>query len=101
MQENGISIELFPLKNINNISNNFNIEIFYKNILLLDTEDITSLNNLKNSCLTLEDITNDLRVKEVKKRSLITCPFTISKNHHLGVSLYCIYRRAIKGTVMS
>ena len=67
---------------------------FFAQICSLDMDDFTSEAQLSAQCPSLEELDEDLRVKEMKKRSLISCPMAIGKNYNLAVKMYCTVKHA-------
>ena len=50
----------------------------------------------QEKCPNLEDLENDLRVREMKKRSIASVPLTIGPNFKMAVKMYSLYRKATK-----
>lgn len=92
MLNTGIEISVFPLLET------FKINNFYLNICTFskDEYNIHSPQQLLKCCPTLEDLVDTLRVKEMKKRSLISCPLQISPNFAIAVKMFSLVRRMKK-----
>ena len=59
-------------------------------------DEISTEMQFKAFCPTLDDLEDDLRVKEMKKRSVASVPLTIGPNFKMAVKMYSLYKRATK-----
>ncbi|ETO22116.1 hypothetical protein RFI_15086, partial [Reticulomyxa filosa] len=91
MSDAGIEMNLLALS-----EEDFDMSLFYDKICSMDVDELTSANDVKKQMTTFADLENGLRVKEVKKRSLLSCPFTIGRDHNIAVQIYCTRRPAKK-----
>eukprot|EP00484_Ammonia_sp_Unknown_P026483 CAMPEP_0197030270 /NCGR_PEP_ID=MMETSP1384-20130603/9537_1 /TAXON_ID=29189 /ORGANISM="Ammonia sp." /LENGTH=685 /DNA_ID=CAMNT_0042459585 /DNA_START=33 /DNA_END=2090 /DNA_ORIENTATION=- len=89
MLDAGIEIAVFPLVS------NFQIKRFYGDICTFNMDELSTESQYRAVCPSLEDLKDDLRVKEMKKRSTVSCPLSIG-DFHLAVKMYSLYRRATK-----
>merc|ERR1719295_1389038 len=94
MLDSGIEINVFPL------SEHFDITAFYKNVMTLNLDELSGSNQFLAHCPRLEDLADDLRVKETKKRSTASLPLTIGSKWTMAVKIYTVRRRATRDSAV-
>ena len=100
MLESEIVIELFPM----NFKDKFDMRKFYINIIPSNEDDETNPDTL----LTMEqcedrlrELTKRIRQKEIKKRTLGSCPFYLTSNLKIYLNLYSSIHKSNKGKVFN
>eukprot|EP00485_Elphidium_margaritaceum_P001641 CAMPEP_0202690952 /NCGR_PEP_ID=MMETSP1385-20130828/5809_1 /ASSEMBLY_ACC=CAM_ASM_000861 /TAXON_ID=933848 /ORGANISM="Elphidium margaritaceum" /LENGTH=693 /DNA_ID=CAMNT_0049346293 /DNA_START=27 /DNA_END=2108 /DNA_ORIENTATION=- len=90
MLDAGMEITVFPLKA------HFELKRFYDKICTFDLDEVTTESQLHAQCPSLNDLENSLRVREMKKRSVVSCPLQIGADWRMAVKFFCVFRRATK-----
>ncbi|XP_008786103.2 ATP-dependent DNA helicase 2 subunit KU70 isoform X1 [Phoenix dactylifera] len=94
-QDLGISIELLPLSWPDE---EFNVSIFYAELLGLEGDDISQF--LPSAGEILEDMTDQLRKRMFKKRKVKTIRFSIANDICIEVNTYALIRPTSPGQIM-
>ncbi len=93
MLESEIIIELFPM----NFLRNFDLRKFYCEIIPKEENSnqdyILTRDNSQNK---LRELTKRIRQKEIKKRTLGSCMFYVSKDIKVSINFYSTVRKTIK-----
>ena len=93
MLESEIIIELFPM----NFQKNFDLRKFYCEIIPKDeSANQDFLYTRDNSQNKLRELTKRIRQKEIKKRTLGSCMFYVSKDVKVSVNFFSTVRKTIK-----
>ncbi|KAF8732088.1 hypothetical protein HU200_016048 [Digitaria exilis] len=93
-QDLGLSIELLPLSRPDE---EFNMSLFYADLIGLDGDEITEY--LPSAGEKLEDMTDQLRKRIMKKRRVKTLSFAITNDVCIEVNTYALVRPTTPGTI--
>lgn len=93
-QDLGLSIELLPLSPPDD---QFNMSLFYADLIGLDGDEMTEY--LPSAGDKLEDMTNQLRKRIMKKRRVKTLSFAITNDVCIEVNTYALVRPTTTGTI--
>ncbi|XP_066393454.1 ATP-dependent DNA helicase 2 subunit KU70-like [Miscanthus floridulus] len=93
-QDLGLSIELLPLSRPDE---QFDMSLFYADLIGLDGDEITEY--LPSAGVRLEDMTNQLRKRIMKKRRVKTLSFAITNDVCIEVNTYALVRPTTPGTI--
>lgn len=93
-QDLGISIELLPLSRLDE---EFNLSIFYADLLGLDGEDLAQFIPMAGE--RFEDMKNQLRKRMFKKRKVRRITFIIANGLSIELNTYALIRPTIPGTI--
>jgi hypothetical protein len=97
MLDSDIIIELFPM----NFKDRFNLGKFYNNIIPANIDDEgnnkDNILNIEQCTDRLRELTRRIRQKEIKKRTLGTCPFYLTNNTKIYMNIYSTIKKANKG----
>lgn len=93
-QDLGLSIELLPLSPLDD---QFNMSLFYADLIGLDGDEMTEY--LPSAGDKLEDMTNQLRKRIMKKRRVKTLSFAITNDVCIEVNTYALVRPTTTGTI--
>lgn len=93
-QDLGLSIELLPLSPPDD---QFNMSLFYADLIGLDGDEMTEY--LPSAGDKLEDMTNQLRKRIMKKRRIKTLSFAITNDVCIEVNTYALVRPTTTGTI--
>ncbi|RCV11337.1 hypothetical protein SEVIR_2G184000v4 [Setaria viridis] len=93
-QDLGLSIELLPLSRPDE---EFNVSLFYADLIGLDGAEITEY--LPSAGEKLEDMTDQLRKRMMKKRRVKTLSFAITNDVCIEVNTYALTRPTTPGTI--
>ena len=98
MLDTDIIIELFPM----NFKGKFELGKFYINIIPSNDEDNNDTLITMEQCEDrLRELTKRIRQKEVKKRTLGSCPFYLGSNMKIYLNLYSSVHKSTKGKVFN
>ncbi|XP_078180841.1 ATP-dependent DNA helicase 2 subunit Ku70-like protein isoform X1 [Carex rostrata] len=93
-QDLGILIELLPLSQPDE---EFNISIFYADMLGLEGDEVAQFLPLASQ--KLEDMTDQLRKRIFKKRKVKTLTFQLTNDVCIEVNTYALIRPTVPGTI--
>ncbi|EER95967.1 hypothetical protein BDA96_02G056700 [Sorghum bicolor] len=93
-QDLGLSIELLPLSRPDE---QFDMSLFYADLIGLDGDEITEY--LPSAGVRLEDMSNQLRKRIMKKRRVKTLSFAITNDVCIEVNTYALVRPTTPGTI--
>ncbi|KAM0824659.1 hypothetical protein ACQ4PT_070043 [Festuca glaucescens] len=93
-QDLGLSIELLPLSRPDE---DFNMSLFYADLIGLEGDEIVQY--VPSAGEKLEDMTNQLRKRMMKKRKVKTLSFAITDDVRIEVNTYALIRPTVPGTV--
>ncbi|KAL2905967.1 ATP-dependent DNA helicase 2 subunit KU70 [Bienertia sinuspersici] len=93
-QDLGISIELLPLSNQDE---EFNISLFYADMLGLDDDAVA--NFVPSSTLRLQEMKDQLRKRMFKKRRYRTYTLSIANGVSIQLSAYALLRPTVPGNI--
>uniref|UniRef100_A0A0E0HXJ0 Ku domain-containing protein n=1 Tax=Oryza nivara TaxID=4536 RepID=A0A0E0HXJ0_ORYNI len=93
-QDLGLSIELLPLSRPDE---EFNISLFYADLIGLEGDEIVDY--LPSSGEKLEDMTNQLKKRMMKKRKVKTLAFAITNDVCIEVNTYALIRPTTPGAI--
>uniref|UniRef100_A0A0A9DKF6 Ku domain-containing protein n=1 Tax=Arundo donax TaxID=35708 RepID=A0A0A9DKF6_ARUDO len=93
-QDLGLSIELLPLSRPDE---EFNMSLFYADLIGLDGDEITEY--LPSAGEKLEDMTDQLRKRMMKKRRVKTLSFAVTNDVCIEVNTYALIRPTTPGTI--
>jgi ATP-dependent DNA helicase 2 subunit 1 len=93
-QDLGLSIELLPLSRPDE---DFNMSLFYADLIGLEGDEIVQY--VPSAGEKLEDMTNQLRKRMMKKRKVKTLSFAITDDVCIEVNTYALIRPTVPGTV--
>ncbi|KAJ3669862.1 hypothetical protein LUZ60_010186 [Juncus effusus] len=93
-QDLGILIELLPLSRPNE---EFNVSIFYKDLLGLEGDELAQF--LPLATQKMEDMTDQLRKRIFKKRKIKTLNFILTNNVSIEVNTYALIRPTLPGAI--
>lgn len=94
-QDLGIAIELLPL---NRPDEEFNVSILYADLLGLEGEEMSQF--LLSAGERLEDMTDQLRKRILKKRKVKTLTLSISNDVSIQVNTYALIRPTVPGGIL-
>ncbi|XP_077229513.1 ATP-dependent DNA helicase 2 subunit Ku70-like protein [Tasmannia lanceolata] len=90
----GISIELLPLSRTDE---EFNISLFYADLIGLEGEDISQFISLAGE--KLEDMTTQLRKRMFRKRKVRRITFSIANGLSIELNTYALLRPTLPGAI--
>ncbi|KAL5196767.1 hypothetical protein ABZP36_000279 [Zizania latifolia] len=93
-QDLGLSIELLPLSRPDE---KFNMSLFYADLIGLEGDEIAQY--LPSSGEKLEDMTNQLKKRMMKKRKVKTLAFAITNDVCIEVNSYALVRQTTPGAI--
>ncbi|NP_001389957.1 aTP-dependent DNA helicase 2 subunit KU70 isoform 2 [Oryza sativa Japonica Group] len=93
-QDLGLSIELLPLSRPDE---EFNMSLFYADLIGLEGDEIVDY--LPSSGEKLEDMTNQLKKRMMKKRKVKTLAFAITNDVCIEVNTYALIRSTTPGAI--
>ncbi|XP_052162491.1 ATP-dependent DNA helicase 2 subunit KU70 isoform X2 [Oryza glaberrima] len=93
-QDLGLSIELLPLSRPDE---EFNMSLFYADLIGLEGDEIVDY--LPSSGEKLEDMTNQLKKRMMKKRKVKTLAFAITNDVCIEVNTYALIRPTTPGAI--
>lgn len=94
-QDLGISIELLPLSRPDE---KFNMSIIYSDLIGLEGEEVAQF--LPSAGERLEDMTDQLKKRILKKRKIRTIRFSISNDVCIEVNTYALIRPTLPGAIV-
>jgi ATP-dependent DNA helicase 2 subunit 1 len=89
-------IELFPMPHPELDKPQFDVKLFYSNILTIDDEDLEELKDFETAYLRVQDLSKRIRLKEFRKRILGKCLFSVTPKMKVGLKFFNLTKQTKK-----
>ena len=96
LREDDIDIELFPMPHSQENKKEFDVKLFFSNILTIDDDELWELKDYESAYFRVQDLSKRIRQKEFKKRVQGKWLFSISPSMNVGLKFFNLIKKTMK-----
>ena len=96
LSDEEIEIELFPMSHPNLNKREFDVKLFFSNILTVDEEELSDLKDYESAYMRVQDLSRRIRLKEFKKRVLGKWMFSLAQGMKVGLKFFNLTKHTKK-----